>query len=140
MANPENLKNFKKGQSGNPKGRAKGSRNRSTIAREMLALMSKQINPITDEEQELTHEEIITLAQVHKAMKDKDTNAYKALMDSAYGAPKQEIESTNTNTNIDIQDWVEGTNKGAKDMDNFEPDDEKPEKGSGKMWNPTRNL
>jgi len=29
-------------------------------------------------------------------MKDKDTNAYKALMDSAYGAPKQEIDNKNT--------------------------------------------
>lgn len=97
MSNNDNLKEpWKEGESGNPNGRPKGSRNRSTIAREMLALMSKQINPITNEEQELTHEEIITLAQVHKAMKDKDTNAYKALMDSAYGAPKQEIDQTTT--------------------------------------------
>ena len=90
----DNLKSYNKGESGNPNGRPKGSRNRSTIAREMLALMSKQINPITGDEQELTHEEIITLAQVSKAMKDQDTNAYKALMDSAYGAPKQEIDQT----------------------------------------------
>jgi len=110
MANPENLKG--KGFDANPNninkgGRPVGSRNRSTIAREMLALMSKQINPITDEEEELTHEEIITLAQVHKAMKDKDTNAYKALMDSAYGAPKQEIDNKNTDVvapKIDFSD------------------------------------
>lgn len=96
--NDENIKKheFGKGESGNPKGKPKGSRNRSTIAREMLALMSKQKNPITGEDEELTHEEIITLAQVSKAMKDQDTNAYKALMDSAYGAPKQEIDQNVT--------------------------------------------
>ena len=98
MPNPENLKG--KGFESNPKNinrdcRPKGSRNRSTIAREMLALISKQKNPITGEEQELTHEETITLAQVEKAMKHQDTNAYKALMDSAYGAPKQEIDQKN---------------------------------------------
>jgi hypothetical protein len=39
----------------------------------------------------LTQEDIITLQQIHKARKG-DTNAYKAVMDSAYGAPKQDIE------------------------------------------------
>ena len=36
MANNENLKPFKKGQSGNPKGYPKGKRNMKTILRELL--------------------------------------------------------------------------------------------------------
>ena len=36
MANEENLIPYKKGQSGNPNGRPKGSKNRSTIAKKWL--------------------------------------------------------------------------------------------------------
>ena len=39
MSNIENLKHFEKGKSGNPAGRPKGSKNRSTIIREMLDMM-----------------------------------------------------------------------------------------------------
>lgn len=37
MANPENLKQWPKGQSGNPKGRPKGVKNWSTIVQQLLA-------------------------------------------------------------------------------------------------------
>lgn len=43
-------------------------------------------------EKNMSVEEIMTLMQAAKAIVDKDTNAYKTLMDSVYGAPKQEIE------------------------------------------------
>ena len=39
MSKIENLKPFEKGKSGNPTGRPKGSKNRSTIIREMLDMM-----------------------------------------------------------------------------------------------------
>jgi hypothetical protein len=94
MANEENLKPFKKGEVTNPNGRPKGSRNRSTIVRELLEYASKQKNVLTGEEQTLTQEQAITLAMLVKAGKG-DVNAYKALMDSSYGAPVQQIEQTN---------------------------------------------
>ena len=94
MANEENLKPFKKGEVTNPNGRPKGSRNRSTIVRELLEYASKQKNVLTGEEQTLTQEQAITLAMLVKAGKG-DVNAYKALMDSGYGAPVQQIEQTN---------------------------------------------
>lgn len=99
-----NLKPFQEGQSGNPNGRPKGSRNRSTVAREWLSAIQKQKNPISGKDEELTQEDIITLQQIHKARKG-DTNAYKAVMDSAYGAPKQDIEFVNDVGSGDIELW-----------------------------------
>jgi len=87
----ENLKPFEKGQSGNPKGRPKGSRNRSTIAREWLEVSQFITNPITGEKEKLEQQDIMTLAIIKKA-RDGDVAAYKALLDSAYGQPLQQIQ------------------------------------------------
>ena len=100
MANPENIIPPKKGEVRNPNGRPKGSKNRSTTARRILemtaSLPSKSYNALLkvfpDHDKKLSVEEVITLMQVAKAITDKDTGAYKTLMDSAYGAPKQEVE------------------------------------------------
>ncbi len=93
MANEDNIKKheFKKGQSGNPAGRPKGSLNRSTIARKWLKAARKGKNPISGEDEVLTQEDIITLALIRKAM-DGDVSAYKALMDSGYGTAKDTID------------------------------------------------
>jgi len=94
MPNPENLKNIKKGQVLNPKGRGKGTLNRATVAKQWLAAMESATNPITGELEKLSQEDIITLGQIKKARKG-DTAAYKSLMDSCYGLPKQQVEQTN---------------------------------------------
>jgi hypothetical protein len=94
MANEENLKPFKKGEVANPNGRPKGSKNRSTIARQWLEVYQDQTNPFTYEKEKLSQEDLMTLALIKKA-RDGDVNAYKALMDSGYGAPVQQIEQTN---------------------------------------------
>ena len=109
MPNPENLigKGFKPGQSGNPDGRPIGAKNRSTIAKKWLEVELNERNPLTGLAEKLSYEDIITLTQIKKAQYDEDTLAYKALMDSAYGAPKQEIDQTVTGhiaINIDNQD------------------------------------
>lgn len=83
----KDLKPFPKGVSGNPKGRPKGSRNRSTIIRELLMLDN--------------NEEAIHNAQIEKA-KEGDTGAYKAVLDSAYGMPTQQIDQKNTNIETEI--------------------------------------
>lgn len=97
---------FKKGESGNPStqfsstnqpesnGRKEGVRNRATIARAVLDL-SREMPPelILSHPTlngETTVEEVMALVQAERAI-NGDTNAYKALMDSAYGAPKQPI-------------------------------------------------
>jgi hypothetical protein len=84
---------WEKGESGNPNGRPKGSKNRSTIARQWLETTQKAKNPITGIEEILTQEDLGTLAMVKK-MREGDVSAYKELMNSAYGAPLQQIEQT----------------------------------------------
>lgn len=98
---------FKKGESGNPNGRPKGSLNRSTIVKRWLSALEDAKNPITGDEQKMSQEDIITLALIKKARKG-DTAAYKALMDSGYGAPKQEsiIEQTVTKAKERKINWT----------------------------------
>jgi len=95
MPNPPEHSRFKPGQSGNPRGRPKGAKSRSTVIKRWLEAMDKGKNPMTGEVEEMSVEDKMTLALIGKALKG-DTSAYKALMDSAYGAPKQEIEETST--------------------------------------------
>ena len=79
MANEQNLNPFKKGQSGNPKGRPVGKKSRSTIAKKWLETPEKFKNPITGEIEELTQEDIGTLALIKK-MRSGDVRAYDSLM------------------------------------------------------------
>ena len=85
---------WEKGESGNPNGRPKGAKNRSTIARKWLEVNQKLKNPITSEDEVMSQEDLMTLALIKKA-REGDVNAYKALMDSGYGSPIQQIEQTN---------------------------------------------
>ena len=92
MNKEDNLRpNWEKGESGNPNGRPKGSRNRSTIARLWLEVNQSLKNPLTGEQETMSQEDLMTLALIKKA-REGDVNAYKALMDSGYGAPLQQIE------------------------------------------------
>jgi hypothetical protein len=102
MAIPNEEHNqFKKGQSGNPNGRPKGRKNRSTIARYWLEVNQKLKNPLTGTDEEMSQEDLMTLALIKKA-REGDVSAYRALMDSGYGAPVQVVEQTNTN--VDLSD------------------------------------
>lgn len=105
MANQENLNQhkFKKGQSGNPSGRPKGSKNRSTIARRWLEAERKGKNPLTGEDEILTQEDVITLALIRRAM-DGDVSAYKALMDSGYGTAKDTLDITSEGSGFNFNE------------------------------------
>lgn len=94
MANEENLKKFSSEYQPEKNGRPKGSKNRSTIAKYWLEVNQNLKNPLTGESQTMSQEDLMTLALIKKA-RDGDVNAYKALMDSGYGAPIQQIEQTN---------------------------------------------
>ena len=95
MNKEDNLKPaWGKGESGNPKGRPKGSKNRATIAKYWLEVNQDLKNPLTGENEKMSQEDLMTLALIKKA-RDGDVQAYKALMDSGYGSPIQQIEQTN---------------------------------------------
>ena len=93
MANKDIQPRWNKGESGNPNGRPKGSRNRSTIARQWLEVNQNLKNPLTGESENMSQEDLMTLALIKKA-REGDVSAYKALMDSGYGAPLQQVEQT----------------------------------------------
>ena len=90
----DNLIPFEKGESGNPNGRPKGSKNRSTIARRWMEVNQSLKNPLTSETELMSQEDLMTLALIKKA-REGDVAAYKVLMDSGYGSPVQQIEQTN---------------------------------------------
>lgn len=90
---------FSKGESGNPNGRPLGTKNRSTIARHWLSINQNLTNPLTSEVENMSQEDLMTLALIKKA-REGNVNAYKALMDSGYGAPLQQIEQTNTEIDL----------------------------------------
>ncbi len=89
----DNLTPFKKGESGNPNGRPKGSRNRSTIIKEWLETMEIVTNPITGEKEQLEQQDIMTLALIKKARKG-DVQAYKELMDGSHGMKVAKVDHT----------------------------------------------
>ena len=92
---------WKKGQSGNPNGRPKGAKNRSTTARKWLNINVKAVNPLTLEEEQMSQEDLMTLALIKKA-RQGDVSAYKALLDSGYGQAKENIDLNSDVPSIDF--------------------------------------
>ena len=94
---------WEKGKSGNPNGRPKGSKNRSTIAKKWLEVEQDLKNPLTSEMERMSQEDLMTLALIKRA-REGDVNAYKALMDSGYGSPLQQIEQHNVE--VTLPEWL----------------------------------
>jgi hypothetical protein len=86
-------------------GYPKGVKNRGTIVKKILEMEVKLPQDAFDKlkviypsiEQQMTTEEMMTIIQTANAITKGDTSAYKALMDSAYGAPKQEVDGVTNN-------------------------------------------
>ena len=99
MANNNNLKPFKKGVSGNPKGRKKGVRNRSSIIREVFnsisVLNEDDFNQLQSKfphiKNDMSIEYLMTLVQVNNAIFKGDLRAYKVLNEALYGTPTKEL-------------------------------------------------
>lgn len=97
MARIDNLIPAKKGEVRNPKGRPVGSRNRSTIVKGWIETPHKGKNPITGKIESLEIQDFMTIVQIVKALKG-DVNAYRELMDSAYGKIESNVK-LNANVN-----------------------------------------
>tara|TARA_B110000967_G_scaffold202814_1_gene242340 strand:- start:10371 stop:10733 length:363 start_codon:yes stop_codon:yes gene_type:complete len=91
MAKEDNLKSWEKGVSGNPKGRPKGALGRANIVKKWMEAAKDVKNPINGLTEHLSQEDMLTLAMISKGLKG-DVAAYRALMDSLYGAVKQTME------------------------------------------------
>jgi len=85
-----NLTSFKKGESGNIKGRPKGQRNYTTIYHEALIKIG-QANSMTAEEVELELHKI----GVTKALKG-DEKFYHQILDRIHGKPTASLDIGNT--------------------------------------------
>jgi len=75
---------FKKGESGNPNGRPKGVKNRSTLLKKWIEVNAKVKNPVTKKEEFGTVEDLITIALISKAIAG-DIQAIKEINDTLYG-------------------------------------------------------
>lgn len=85
---------FKPGQSGNPKGRPKGSKHLSTLLREALEEMAKSANgkPIVFDGENLTWKEAVIKRVIDKAVVKGDFKALEMIFDRMEGKPRQKID------------------------------------------------
>lgn len=96
-------KPFPPGVSGNPNGRPKGLRNRSTIVREWLEATYKKVNPITGQQETLPIHDHLVISLIGKALKG-DVQAFRELFDSGYGKVSELIDVTSKGESITNQE------------------------------------
>lgn len=98
----DNLIPCKPGERPPGAGRPKGTRNRSTIAKQILqarANAPKEIRTSLEKyfgelPKKITIEELMAYAQMVEAIAKRSTSAYRELMDSAYGKAKEALDVT----------------------------------------------
>lgn len=92
MPNPENLKSWKKGQSGNPAGKPKGVQHSKTRLLRLLQIIQKKKNVITGESEDFSVAEQMDMMLVAKALKG-DIKAYQEILDRLEGKATQYVEN-----------------------------------------------
>lgn len=97
--NPQNLVNFKKGQSGNPKGRTP-----------KLPHLDKLLDEVLGEEKNnITAMKAVLMSLLSKATKG-DVRAAEVLLDRAYGKAKQIVDSNINGTITNVISLGSGLN------------------------------
>ena len=100
---------WKKGESGNPAGKKKGTKNRSTIIKEILAIVSKEVNEETGQEEWQSNEYRMVQAIVRKAIEKQDVQAFNAIYDNLYGKLKDTVDmNTTEQVNHDFRKLISG--------------------------------
>jgi len=93
MPKPENIIPPKKGEVRNPKGKPKGTLNRSTILKKWLEVKTKVKRPDNGSEEMVSLSDAIALGIIRQAMKG-DVNAYREIMDTLHGKITDKIDHT----------------------------------------------
>lgn len=88
--NDENLKSWKPGQSGNPKGKPKGTQSARTIIEKYINALSPSKHP--DTLKNLTYHDAAWMQQISKAALKGDLSALNAITDRLEGQAKQSLE------------------------------------------------
>ena len=97
------LKPFKKGEVSNPKGKPKGTKNRSTLIKQWLEAGENFKNPITGKNELLTQQDIMTLAMIKEA-RNGNVSAYKTLLEFAY--PEENKSNEQTELTIEVNEII----------------------------------
>lgn len=87
----EEIGQFKEGQSGNPAGRPKGSKNLSTILKQML---EEDVEVVIDGKKERRQFQEVIIRKLLKKANDGEIRAIIEIFDRTEGKPKQEIEQS----------------------------------------------
>lgn len=90
-ASKANLKPFEPGQSGNPAGLPKGTKQRGTIAAKWLEAAMSGFDPVNKKRAGYSVEDWLVLAMVSAVILKRDVRAFIALMDCVYGKIAQPI-------------------------------------------------
>lgn len=97
--NPPKDKEFKPGQSGNPKGKPPGTLSFKTIIRKWMEVEMDETDPKTGATKKMTLADIITLRQFQKA-KRGDSRSFELLKNHIESLPKQGIDLTSAGESI----------------------------------------
>lgn len=89
MPFPNDDTKFKEGESGNPSGRPKGSRNLSTILKEML---DEDIEITIDGKKQKKKFQDLIIRKLIKKANDGDLRAIEQIFDRVEGKPKQSLD------------------------------------------------
>ena len=87
----EDLIPYKPGQSGNPAGKKKGTKNSLTYLKEAWAMKVDSTDPKTGRRKKMPTAMIAAIAQIQRACKG-DTSAYKEILDRIEGKVAQPME------------------------------------------------
>lgn len=104
---PQGAKVFKKGESGNPKGRPEGSRNLSTILKEMLAAIApdeivnaKFVKEFCKGKKQITNADALTARLINEGIIKGESWAVKEIFDRTDGKAPQSVDLTSNGETI----------------------------------------
>lgn len=105
--NEENLKPFKKGQSGNPAGKPKGTKNFKTLFNKYLDVkLNAGMDEFNESGQPQKARDILVINLIKNAVIDNDMYAIREILDRVEGKPIQSTIVENIDNNIKTDDEI----------------------------------